>query len=974
MNTKTLVALSAMAMLLACGDDDSPTDAGPSGDAADVGSDASVDGSVDGEVGDAGPVPLPPLGLAGDARAVQDTRGMWHIYGESEEDVYRVEGYLQARDRFGQMIFLRRAVRGELTEIIPAAFSPALIGQDTAARFLGYRRHAEATWAAMQENDPDNAAIFVAFSAGVNAYIEQIEAGVATLPRGIADVFGVVGLTTYKRWEPVDSLAIAKFLAASLSIEVRRDLERSLSREAWAETFPSDSTDPRRAALSDAYLDVFSFEAAEKAYTADGFPSVPESIALRDAPAPRTHVDVDSLRAALPIADAIESHFATWFGDGSRGSNSWAIAADRSAGGHPVLANDPHLALPSPPLHWQAQLNTKNAGGQLNVAGLVFAGTPLVLFGYNDDIAWGLTVGRLDVTDTYAETLEDDAVVFDPDPSDGTPAERRALVRITETLTQTDGSEMDVTFELVPIGPAADPMAATRIIIPESRTETSAISVRWTGMGSTSELTTIADMSRATSVNEAVDALEFFTVGGVNWTIIDEENIYWRDQAFVPVRDPRALTFDAETGEGDAPCFVLPGTGEYEWLREANEALGANDRGFLESSLLPQLRNPASGFIATANADPVGVTDDGNPFDSDYYIGWRFESHRMARIDERLTELVARGDVTLEESMELQGDKRSPIGAMTRDAIVAELTRALEEAESAGTHSDLQTLVADLDAGAVAALTSARDRLEAWSFEAESGLDADGTLTSNVQANADSIATTIFNVAMTRIHSGLIDDEIAALNPGVDCATEACTPPGDAFYTLALSEPTRLRSYDAELGDTPMWDDLSTEVVETRGVIVVRSVVAALAYLAERLESEDMETWQWGRLHTIRFATVVPQLGEDLLSIPTVENEIVPGGFPRGGDRESVDVANFGSRSLEDFSYNNGAIQRLVVEMGPDGPRVFNALPGGNAYDPDSPHQADEVEFWRRNEAPQVFHTNEDVMANMERELNFVAE
>ncbi|MEM9189432.1 MAG: penicillin acylase family protein [Myxococcota bacterium] len=969
-------ALMTLVFAIACGDDDASGPMLPEGGGLDAVADAGPD------VADGGSA-LPAIeGLVGDVRAVQDTRGMWHIYGANEGDVFRVEGYLQARDRFGQLIFLRRAVLGELTEVIPAGFDPGLLDQDRAARFMGYRRHAEATWDTMQRDDPETAAAFIAYADGVNAYLAQVEAGEAPIPNGIRQVFMLVGLTTYRRWEPVDSIAIGKFLAASLSIEVRRDLERSLGRAAWQRTFAPDASDARFSARADGYLDLFSFAPAEPAVTADGFPLAPPSGAggLMDfAPLRATsaeslsneRVDLDVLYSSLPMADAIEAHFARWFGDRSRGSNSWAIAADRTASGQPMLANDPHLALPSPPLHWQAQLNTKAAGGTLNVAGLVFAGTPLVLFGYNDDIAWGLTVGRLDVTDTYAETLEGDQVVFDPNPSDDTPAERRDLVRITETLTQLSGDPVVASFDLVPIGPAEDPMAATRIIIPGTRTETSAISIRWTGQGSTTELSAIAQMARAKDMDEALTALELFQVGGINWAIIDDREIYWRNQASVPVRDARALTFDAETGEGMAPCFVLPGTGEFEWLREADPRVGADERGFLESRFLPQLRNPDRGFLATANADPVGVTHDGNPFDAPFYIGWRFESHRMARIDERLSELVARGNVTVEETMALQNDHRSPIGAMTRDPIIAELSRADEEASTPGTHPDLSGLVRGLDRATMVRLNMARGYLEGWTLDADSGLEPDGSPISDNTSSSDSVATSIFNASLTRIHRGLVDDEIAAMNPERDCTTDPCAPAGDAFYVLALAAPERLRTYRAELGDTIVWDDLRTPETETRGAVVVRGVLEALSFLEERFESDDMSTWRWGRLHTLRLATVVPQVGGDVLSIPTEANEIVPGGFPRSGDRESVDVANFDSRSLTDFSYNNGAVQRLVVEMGPEGPTIYNAIPGGNAYDPDSPHHADEMEHWRRNEAPRVFHTEADVQANAETTLMF---
>jgi penicillin amidase len=57
-------------------------------------------------------------------------------------------------------------------------------------------------------------------------------------------------------------------------------------------------------------------------------------------------------------------------------------------------------------------------------------------------------------------------------------------------------------------------------------------------------------------------------------------------------------------------------------------------------------------------------------------------------------------------------------------------------------------------------------------------------------------------------------------------------------------------------------------------------------------------------------------------------------------------------------------VQRLVVEMTREGPRAWNALPGGQVFDPRSPHHADELEHWRRNQAPSLYFTDAEVNAH----------
>ena len=65
-------------------------------------------------------------------------------------------------------------------------------------------------------------------------------------------------------------------------------------------------------------------------------------------------------------------------------------------------------------------------------------------------------------------------------------------------------------------------------------------------------------------------------------------------------------------------------------------------------------------------------------------------------------------------------------------------------------------------------------------------------------------------------------------------------------------------------------------------------------------------------------------------------------------------------------------MQRLVVEMTKDGPKAWNAIPGGQDFNPEGKHHADEAEHWRRNDAPPLYFTDADVDAHAETKLSFV--
>ncbi|MFX6226386.1 penicillin acylase family protein, partial [Acinetobacter baumannii] len=69
------------------------------------------------------------------------------------------------------------------------------------------------------------------------------------------------------------------------------------------------------------------------------------------------------------------------------GSNNWAVAGTKTKSGKPILCNDPHLGLNLPSLWFEVQISTPTH----NTYGASFPGSPAVIIGFNDSIAWGVT-------------------------------------------------------------------------------------------------------------------------------------------------------------------------------------------------------------------------------------------------------------------------------------------------------------------------------------------------------------------------------------------------------------------------------------------------------------------------------------------------------------------------------------------------------------------------------------------------------
>ncbi|HUU03779.1 MAG TPA: penicillin acylase family protein [Myxococcota bacterium] len=886
-------------------------------------------------------------GLSGPVDVVTDTRGMPHIYAGSDHDVLEVEGYLMARDRMAQLEFFRRGLQGTMTEIISPVLSPSLLDQDIGARQLGFHRMAKAIRASLADDDPTLLSM-QAFSDGINHYIAELKAGTADLPGGMG---GILPVDKMADWTPTDTLCIARYMTYDLSKTASEEVSLTAARLAVVDEFPSDSQDPALAARAGMLHDLWPFEPAEKVFSRDGFPNLDSDSGSRafweprkplSDPRPAKLPSRGVLQRALDYYSWLERYLPAYKGLGG-GSNNWAVSGSKTESGNPMVMSDPHLSLQSPNFFWYAHLNTKRAGGDLNVAGLGLFGTPGILLGYNDNIGWGLTVANFDVEDVYQETItpgaggNPDTVLFN--------GQQVPIQKIEEQLNIMGADSQTVEIEVVP---------HHGTIIPGTHQPggTEALSRRWVGFEISNELKAVWGMNKAATVDEVEQALDDFEAGAQNWMVaLSNGDIFWTTQSRIPIRDPRALTYDPATGTGYAPCFVLPGTGEYEWTGED-----------LSDRYIPHDLNPAKGYMSTANQDEVGVTADGDPFNDAYYIGWDFDlGHRNARVDSVLSELTSRGGVTRDEMAGLQGDDRSPLGVGLAPVMTAAVERAKEEHATPGTHADLTAVVTEIgaDFDDIAAMG---DRLAAWD-----GMHTPAAVEGTPSADeiADSVATTIFNASITRLLHLALDDEIARLGERPVDRIAAKT------IEWAMLEPTKLNTYDAALGDTVLWDDLDTlNVSESRDERILRAMLGAHDFLTGKLGT-DMQGWLWGKLHTVRFADISGLFGETF-SIPPDGDQQFPDGFPRHGDSFGVDASNFGLWSTNDFQYHSGPQQRAVIEMTPDGPKVSNARPGGQAMDPADPHHADDAELWRKNEAPPLFFKEAEVVQNAERRVRFV--
>ncbi len=292
-------------------------------------------------------------GLSGPVTVTRDALGVPTLRGASRLDVARALGYLHAQDRFFQMDTLRRHAAGELAEIL----GPAALPVDKATRLYGFRPLARTVLARLA---PQEHALLDAYATGVNAGLTALH----------AKPFEYYLLRTEPQpWRSEDSVLLIYAMTLELqdgSVRYERSLTAlrdHLGSAAVAFFAPLVSTD-------DAALDGSTAPAA-------AMPG-PQAIDLRTAGAVR------------PPAVALDDPPAF-----SPGSNSFALAGNRTASGAALLANDMHLTLRVPNTWYRASLEW---GGH-KVTGVTLPGAPSIVAGSNGRIAWGFTNACADTAD-----------------------------------------------------------------------------------------------------------------------------------------------------------------------------------------------------------------------------------------------------------------------------------------------------------------------------------------------------------------------------------------------------------------------------------------------------------------------------------------------------------------------------------------------------------------------------------------------
>ncbi len=497
-----------------------------------------------------------------------DDRGVPHIFANNLLDALRAQGYVVARDRLFQLELQTRAAAGTLTELVGARALDA----DRATRRNGLPWGARRKFEAAQR-DADAKAVLEAYADGVNAYIAQMRA--ADLPLE----YRLLGRRP-QRWDAEHTMLLLVRMGLTLAWSdfelARAQLEARVGRDAVDALFPQD-----------AWVQEPIQPTTQVAATRGGVripPPQPDSAARRLAA---------TARAMAPQLAALRVEH-----DGVLGSNNWAVAPSRSATGHALLANDPHLELSLPSIWYEVHLVVPDT---LDSYGVTFPGAPGVILGMNRDIAWGATNVGADVADYYIEAVNDTVA----------PTQYQ-LDGVWEPLAISESVYRDATGREL----ARDTLRYTHRG-PLIAAGDDWVSRRWLVLEPSADLAGFLAASRATSV------ASYFAAMDAHWS--PAQNFIVADRAgHIGIRSTGRYPLRPAGQRGDR--FFDGRTRASDWT------------GFLTPTGAPQAIDPAQGFLASANQQPAHPGDLPTYLGNDWPAPWRaLHINALLRRDAQVT-------------------------------------------------------------------------------------------------------------------------------------------------------------------------------------------------------------------------------------------------------------------------------------------------------------------------------------------------
>ena len=512
---------------------------------------------------------------------LRDPWGIPHVFAETDAGAFYGLGYATAQDRAFQMTYSLRIVQGRLAEVVGSvkmlADEETSVDHDRKMRTFGFHRAAQRTAARL---DVDSKTILDAYCRGVNDWFAQNQ-------ENLPPLFSETGLTA-EPWTPADCLASWWHIGQFFATDGTHDLVagRNQGRE-----FPR----PR-----------------------DLTPMPPD-----DASSIIKMKDMSSEWIARVNQYAAEHGLAT-DESGSKGpkfSHAWVVGGKKTTTGSAVLVSDPQTPVRNPSLFYEFHIRGKS----FNARGMGVAGSPVILIGFTDRVAWGMTALGADQADLFL--LETNSEFPDQYQLDGS---WKPMTLYKEVIKVKGDKSIDYTVRETQFGPVVTEfcyasssdgqVALKRVPLCETDRDT---------------IQGALGMIRAKNAVEFDAALE-------NWRFPTANVVFGDHAGDIGYRAIGALPLRSERDDSHGRKAFHVTTSSDDW------------REMLPHDVKPAVINPESGVLYSGNHRPI---ESWYPIPMGAMTGTGGDTTRSWRLRERLE---ARDSFTPQEVLDIHYDMVNP--------------------------------------------------------------------------------------------------------------------------------------------------------------------------------------------------------------------------------------------------------------------------------------------------------------------------
>ena len=460
------------------------------------------------------------VGLSGLNKQVvveRDNYGVPIIKADNRLDASRAMGYLHAQERYFQMDLLRRKSAGELSEII----GPKTLDVDKKIRLHQLRKHSKEIISNMPEAE---IAILEAYTEGVNTGLDDLK---------VKPWEYFLLSSEPKEWLMEDSILVSYIIFIELQDkDAVIDVSRGYMQEILGE-------------------EVYNF--------------MIDNGSSWDSPLDSSKTTLPTLPMAAHFRQALKASAVATKGEmeeeRAKGSNNWVVGGDLTADGSAMVACDMHLSLGVPNIWYRTSLMYTEGSQACRIDGITLPGTPFMIMGSNENVAWGFTSSFVNISDAI--------IIEEEDGQYKTPEGSKDFEVDIEKI-YIKGEEEPLEYEITNTiwGP-----------ILEEDYFGKKIAVKWVGHDNDCMDLGLLKLERVKNTRQAIDLVKTLHMPTLSFVAGDKEgNIGWTFTGFLPKR---------KGYNGYLPVSFADGKASWLGRRSPEE--------------YPEIYNPDNNILFTAN-------------------------------------------------------------------------------------------------------------------------------------------------------------------------------------------------------------------------------------------------------------------------------------------------------------------------------------------------------------------------------------